>query len=182
MPTGLKLQWTEEEDRELRRIYAMSRAGQSSAALRKLADRKGVKLERCRNRAATLGLSRVAGRHRRWTTVEDENLEAYAGRLPVRKIARILARTDEAIINRLHLRKLSGRVKDRGYMRTELAECLGLDIDTLRALLKRFPLEANLLGNFAEADLQLWVWDHLEDLELRKCNQAWLKAMLRRPA
>lgn len=175
----LKVSWTEEEDEELRRIYAMSHAGRSAAALRKLAVAKGVRLTHCRNRASTLGLARVAGGRRRWTQAEIENLRAYAGELTVRRIARILGRTESSVTCRLHLMELSGRAKDRGYLRYQLADLMGVDLETLRKLLKRFPMKTNVLGNFSESDVQLWIFDHLEELELRKFNQDWLKTMLK---
>lgn len=182
MPKQEKIRWLGEEDEELRRIYALSKAGPAAAALRRLAEQKGVAPRNCRDRAHHLGLSRTKLGRRRWTVKELEALKQYAGRITVGKIARLLRRTDDAVIQRLHRLALSGRVKERGYMRIELADCLGVDLETLRGLLKRFPLGENLLGNFKEDDVQLWVWDHLEDLELRKMDQAWLKAILRRAA
>ncbi len=53
---------------------------------------------------------------------------------------------------------------------------------TLASLLKRFPMTTNLAGNFSEDEVQLWLWDHIEDLELRKMTQQRLKAMLQRAA
>lgn len=177
-----RVHWTTEEDMELRRIYALSKAGQSSKGLAQLAQRKRCSKENCRKRAEILGIQRVAGAHRRWTALEIENLKQYAGRITTRKIARILGRSQEAVNVQLSRLEVSGRVKERGYTRVELGDLMGIDLDTLRAFLKRFPMPVNLLGNFAGSEVQLWIWDHLEDLELRKMNQAWLKSMLRKVA
>lgn len=178
-PKRLKVSWTREEDEELKRIYAISHAGRSAAALRKLAARKLVRTSHCRTRARALGLTRVGGWRRGWTQAELENLRAYAGQRTARQIARILGRTEASVTCRLHLMKLSGQVKDRGYTRYQLADLMGIDLATLRGLVKRYPLKTNSLGNFSESDVQLWIFDHLEELELRKFNQDWLKSMLK---
>lgn len=175
--------WSEEDDAELRRIYAISSHGAASAALKAFAERKGIDRKACRNRAYKLHLTRVAGGHRIWTKTERENLHHYAGKIPAWKIAKILGRSDDSVKSQIYLMGLTARVEDRGYTRLQIAELMGVDLGyTLRKLLRKFPIRTNGLGNFSCSDVQLWIWDHLEEFELRKFNQEWLKAILRRAA
>jgi len=180
MTTRTRISWSAEDDAEIRRIYAISSHGLAAAALKKFAMRKGVRTRECRRRARMLGIVRVRRNHRPWSEVEDENIRQYAGRLPVWRIAKILGRSEESVICRMHLLEQSARVKDRGYTREELAQLMGIDRgDTLRLLLQRWPIKVNSLGNFAPCEVQMWVFDHLEHLELRKFDQTFLKAMIR---
>lgn len=177
-----RIQWTPEDDDELRRVYSISSASRAAVALEKLATAKHISRRRCWERACLMGLSRADGRGRRWTQAEDENLRAYAGRLTVRRIARVLGRTDYSVIARMDHLELSARVRDRGYTRGELSDRMGLDRDGLRKLLENWPMTTNLIGNFANADVQLWIFEHLEELELRRMDQSWLKRILKEAA
>lgn len=178
-----KAEWTEEEISELRRIYGISSPGAAARALAEFSRRKGLSPTRVRRRARTLGFARIAGEHRPWTQAERENLRAYVGRLPVYRIAKILARSPDAIDREITRQKLGRRVRERGYTKTELADLLGVDQDrTLRQMLLRWPMKANLFGNFSQHEVQLWIWEHIEEIELRKCNQPWLKGILKEAA
>jgi hypothetical protein len=175
--------WTAEEEAELKRIYAISIAGRAARAIHELAKTKGISAAQVRRRARTLGFARVAGEHRPWTQAERENLRAYVGRLPVYRIAKILARSPDAVDREITRQRLSRRVRERGYTKTELADLLGVDRDyTLKVMLGRWPMKSNLFGNFSQEEVQLWIWEHLEEIELRKCNQPWLKGLLKEVA
>lgn len=77
--SGPKVPWPPEDDAELRKAYAIADHLQASAAMHRLAKRKGVVIERLHSRARTLGIGRVCRAHRDWTQAEIENLEQYAG-------------------------------------------------------------------------------------------------------
>ena len=178
-----RVEWTEEDTEELRRIYSISNAGRAARAIHEFALRKGIRAAQIRRRARTLGFARIAGEHRPWTQAERENLRTYVGRLPIYRIAKILARSPDAVDREITRQRLSRRVRERGYTKTELADLLGVDRDrTLREMLTRWPMKANLFGNFSQQEVQLWVWEHLEEIELRKCNQPWLKGLLKEAA
>ena len=174
--------WTGEEDAELKRIYAISSAGRSARAIRDFAARKGISPSQVRRRARTIGLARIAGEHRPWTAAERENLKAYVGRLPIYRIAKILARSPDAVDREISRQRMSRRVRERGYTKTEFAELLGVDSSTLNAMLDRWPMEKNALGNFAKSEAALWLWEHIDHIELRKCDQCWLKEILKEAA
>jgi hypothetical protein len=175
--------WTAEEDAELRRIYSLSSAGLAAAAMKKLAASKAVPSYAIRQRAGRLGISRTLGRHRRWTEAELDNLKAYAGRISVRRIARILARTERSVRHMIETLEMSARARNRGYTRLQLSELMGIDIDcTLKTLIMRHPMKMNEFGNFSEAEVALWLWEHMDEIELRKCDQLWLKRMLKEAA
>lgn len=180
MSERARVEWTEGDTEELRRIYSLSHAGRAARAIHELALRKGIRAAQVRRRARALGFARIAGEHRPWTQAERENLRAYVGRLPVYRIAKILARSPDAVDREITRQRLSRRIRERGYTKTELADLLGVDRDrTLKEMLARWPMKANLFGNFSQAEVQTWFWDHLEEIELRKCNQPWMKALLK---
>lgn len=180
--SGKRIKWTPEEDTELRAAYAKSSFKGRLLAIRALAERKGVAVYCCWNRARRIGCILLTNNHRRWSKPDEEILAAYAGKIPPSRIAKIMHRSEHAIHVRLSRMAISGQVKEKGYTRGDLADLMGMDERTLRALLKKYRMPTNLFGNFSESAVQLWIWDHMEEMELRKFDQPWLKAMLRRAA
>lgn len=171
--------WTPELDAELRRIYAIPHAARKAIALRRIAESVGISTRRFHRRAASLGLARSK---RRWTDAEVHNLRQFAGIKTPYQIARILDRTVESVHMQLYLLHLSGRVRGQGYGIYELADLLGVASHTLNSKLQRWPINRNVHGRFWESDVQLWLWEHLDDFDLRPMNQAWLKKMLKEVA
>lgn len=173
--------WTSADESELRRIYALSSWGASAAAMRRFCAARGIATWKARQHAARLGIARASGRHRPWTESDLQALRRYAGRMPLRRIAHLLARSEYAV--RLQLRATSqyaAAARD-GYTCAELAELMGLDLKTgLRTLLSLFPLQATGRGRYSQSDISLWIWEHMDAMEWRRCDQTWLKAMLRR--
>lgn len=180
--SGKRIAWTTEEDTELRAAYAKSSFRGRLLAIRALAERKGIAVYCCQRHARKVGCVLLTNNCRRWSNADEEILAAYAGKIPPSRIAKIMHRSDHAIHQRMSRMSLSGQVRERGYTRKELADLMGMDERTLRALLKKYRMPTNLFGNFSESSVQLWIWDHMEEMELRKFDQPWLKAILRKVA
>ena len=175
-----KVQWTAEEDAELKRIYSLSSAGQAAAAIVRLASAKAITPNQVRWRARKMGITRVVGSRRPWSQAERENLKAYAGRISANRIANILGRSVNSVKIEIRRQQLSRRVRERGYTRGQLADLLGIDRGSpLSDLLMRFPMKTNPFGNFSKDEVALWVYEHMEHIEFRKCDQSWLKEMLK---
>lgn len=166
----MRIVWTAEMDAELKRIYALPYYGQKSAAVGRLAKRMGITAKKCSERAVALG---IAHQRRAWTKVEFENLMHYAGSKSCRSIARILGRSERSIRGQSFKLGLSTAVD--GYTVNHLAQLLGVKPETLAPLIRREQKGAK----FSACDVQLWFFEHIDSFDLRRCDQVWLKRMLK---
>lgn len=169
--------WTPEQDAELKRIYALASYGRRVAALKKFAQAQWTTSRNCSNRAVVLGIAR---HWRPVTPTERQNIAMYAATKPPKVIAKILGRGERTICNELRLLR-KPPIKD-GYSVEALADLMGIQGETLAGLLKRWPIEKNKHQKLPSCDVQVWIWEHLDDLDVRPMSQGWLKRMLKEVA
>ena len=171
------VEWTAADDEELRAAYAQGLFARHTLAVRTLATRMGITVKRVQHRARRLGLTGQRGRP--WTSAEDAKLRTWAGKVSAARMAKQLNRSVTAVQIRLSRLDLKERVEERGYRQYELYELMGITERTFLKLLEIRPMERNRFHNFSRAEVQLWIYDLLEHLELRRFDQEFLKRMLK---
>jgi DNA-binding CsgD family transcriptional regulator len=176
---SVRLQWTAEEDQALRDAYAQGLYARHTVAMKALAVRKGTSVSRCRYRALKLGLTRHQRGGKPWTATEQKMLREMAGKFSASRIALKLGRSVAAVNMCMSRLELQGRVINRGYRRYELCALMGITERTFYALLKDRAMERNRFGNYSKAEVQMWIFELLEQLELRRFDQDFLKQMLK---
>lgn len=170
------------DDEELRRIYSLPCRTDRVLALRKFAESKSKTPRICSNRAVVLG---IASSRRRWSDAEYRNITRYAASHPPRAIARIVGRSERSVKRELLLLRKLGRVRSDGYTVHMLAGFMGINPETLARLVQRWPMNGRKWSKwqkFPSCDVQVWLWEHIDDLDLRPMDQVWLKRMLKEVA
>lgn len=173
------IQWTAEEDEAIRQAYAQGLYARHTAAVKALATRKGTSVRQVRYRACKLGLTRHLRGNKPWKPDEEKQLRELGGKVSTTYIAKLLGRSVASVSVRLSRMELKGRVVERGYTRYELCDLMGINNRTLQTLLEKRPMTPNRFKNFSRAEVQMWIFDLLEVLELRRFDQDFLKQMLK---
>jgi hypothetical protein len=171
-----KYNWTPEIDTRLRDIYATSASRrQFTASIRTLMAESGISRAMLHSRAARLGLRFISKRN--WTHYEDQWLADNAGKLPIRRMAVILGRSKESISCQMQRLELSERWES-GYSIQALAGLLGCSEITVKSWQRRGWLIMRY-GRFPARTVRDFLSWHLEEVNLRRADDAWIKRQLR---
>lgn len=172
----MKYPWTAEWDAALRAGYAHCLVGRPTVAIDKLQRLTGYPRYIVRLRAQRLGITRDT--RRPWTPVELRMLRENAGHVSVKGIAAMLGRSHESVASRMQIESLKRSVRC-GYSMQQLADMLGVDAHSVRKWIASGRLTLNAERRISGTAVQQMLWVHLEALDLRLCNQVWLKDQLR---
>ncbi|HTV07781.1 MAG TPA: hypothetical protein VMD97_01895 [Candidatus Aquilonibacter sp.] len=175
-PTRQKYSFTPERDALLREAYAQKTRqalSEKLAAFRKLTN---IPTESVKWRCRILGL-RFEAERKPWSSAELTLLLDMAGEHPVSAIAQRLGRTHNAV--KLKLCKLghSCRVSHDGFTVSELAVALGVHAATVNRWTMRGRMKP-YGGIYSTATVRRFLREHLQDLNLARCDQEWLKGEL----
>jgi hypothetical protein len=168
--------WTPEMDEEFRRIYGTAK---SKAALgdsiRQFGERHKLPRYAMQNRATALRIRYSP--HREWAAEEIARLREWSGSVPTAEMGRRLKRSHSAVINRLFLLCLEGRVTE-GYTQRELGGMFGVNQHTVGRWVRKGWLEVKHERITAES-VEVFVWEHMDAYRFASCEEWWLKMMLR---
>lgn len=103
---------------------------------------------------------------KRWTEKEDFYLEEKWGRTSIKKICRILNRTESSVMHRARKKKLGGIYKTGDYyLATDVARILGVNKTTVCYWIKNKGLKANRVKYISQERLLIEHSDLLKWLE-----------------
>ena len=174
--TNVKYPWTREWDRLLCDAYNHCLVGKPTAAINKLQSITGYPRYIVRLRAQRLGISR--DRRRPWTASEIAFLREHAGKISTRAIARALYRSWESVAARMDVERLSAAVT-AGYSMQQLAGVIGCEPHQVRRWIQSGWLTLNEDRRIPEFRVRSFLAMHIDSIDLRLCNQKWLKDRLR---
>jgi len=172
-----KYHWTPELVEELRLAYAAPR-DEKSARLARLAKRTGWRRSVLSMEAMRRG---IALSIRRWTAEEDEFLQENVGRMPVRKMAAALGRTNEAIEGRLWRLRICRRDRREGYTADQLRHVFGVSHAKVSSWLQRglFGQVERWAGfRVTESSVVRFIRRYAAEYDLRQVDADWFKSMV----
>lgn len=160
----------------LRRVYATSSTKRDlSAAITSLSLTIQVPRSILLKRASQMGLSVI---HRQvWTEEEREQLQNLCGTMPTWKIARRMHRTIGSVKHQMIVLGLSAEIFT-SYSRAQLAQCLGFSERHINHLVSRGVLTPDDSNRIAEHEVVQFVRMHLDQVQFRTADEAWLKGIL----
>lgn len=168
--TAVHFAFTPEQDRVLRAAYVIGAdRPKLTAALTDAVRRIGYPRSIVKSRAQRLGLTQDT--RQPWTPQEMAFLAEFAGRLPIKWIARQLKRGEEKVCWQMERHRISRRMRE-GYTREDVIALMGISWPTVAGWIARGLLAVR--GNrITEASLRRLIFAHPELYSLRKVDE-WL--------
>lgn len=174
-----KHHWNEQSDQYLREHYDPTVLGR----VQRVAKALHMPVRAVYERASALGLTRPQPR-RAWRPDEETYLRDHAGELAPATIAKDLGRTLGQVVAKMTAMGLSRRVEDGTYSLRSLADCFGVQEQTVGAWVRKGLLgDASRLTRYRSAgltdrDVLRFVTEHPSAFDLRKVNQLWFMAVI----
>lgn len=126
-------------------------------------------------RAGQLGLSLM--KRRPWNRDEDALLHELYGTMTIRRIARRLNRSEAAVRNKAHVLRIQNEIFT-SYSENQLKDLFGVTHGKVRTWVARGWLTLNQDRRIPETSVERFIWNHLEEIEFRRVDEAWLKGIL----
>lgn len=175
--TKRKFPFTPEWDEMLRRGYREARTkADISDVISHMARVTGYKRYLIGFQAKRLGL--VFIRQRAWTAEEIEQLREMAGTMYVRRIAQKLRRSDLSVKCKLHELGVRNEMFD-SYSVVQLSQVFGVNHQKVDRWIAKGWLSVDADKRVPEAAVVRFVRNHLDEIELRRVDEPWLKGVLR---
>jgi hypothetical protein len=171
--------WTPEKDAKLVRAYqGSSTKSQLSKALTILEAEFRFPRHILANRAQTLGLCVVQSRP--WTADDIEYLLDHAGSVSIKRLAKRMHRSEEAVKNKLFRHQIKGRLEE-GYTQKGLADLLGVGRPRITAWIRRglLELDSDIADRISHKSARAFVLFHMEEYSLRRVEEWWMKTLVR---
>jgi hypothetical protein len=183
-PVHSRYQYTPERDALLRDTYAQARTRRELAeGLAEFRRLTGISPSSTARRCIDLGLCWIT--KKAWTDAEMLYLREKVREMPVTAIAKNLHRSLDSVKIRLRRMRESYRVSREGYTQVDIGWLLGVSEATVRQWLARGWLRRRE-GMITVYCVRVFLYRHLMDISLARCDQMWLKgelsALLRAPA
>jgi hypothetical protein len=126
-------------------------------------------------RAGQLGLSLT--KRRPWTAEEESLLRELYGTMSLRRIAQRLKRSESAIRNKGFSLGMQNEIF-ASYSENQLKDLFGVTHQKVRNWVRRGWLTLDQDCRIPEKSVERFVWNHLEEVEFRRVDEAWLKGIL----